>query len=617
MSAIRAMDAASPNRAPQASASAGPGGAESGHPFAEVMRSAVSPAQTAPRASDPPVASASSRAQFDRSSMTARTHSNRADGSVSNSSSQTPNGNPATRASNQDGQNADPLGSVTSSSAASDGVAPSLVDGQAQSSIPDTAVEGQSSGVASQRARMAATQTGSSPSETGRKQPPAAKGANASGGVSGAPTVATVASLTAASVSAIVPNIPVVKLPAGAPTGSSATTASTFGTKAIDAHTMAKDSSLSNPATASGLAGRIPQADGTAAVTGNVPHGPGIFPDGILDSQHPATVHGVQTIEERRSASANPETAANTTVTSSENQNGGSVNGPSGSQPASVADGISAPALTNSVSNSTADANTSNEVNPTGAGNSGAAATNAVGSGGNRAATSIHSGDGSKSSSFTAAIATVATAAKDLPSPHTNPADSGVGLHDSAGLVSVVGHPGASGSFSPSAAGSTAARATTADAFTALDSAAAGERGVLLHAAPHQVAVGVSDPSLGWVEVRAERVSGQIAAALTTNSAASHAALTSVLPTMATYLQEHQAGVHQVHVETSLAGGQAGTGSQGQPSSQSEARTAPDNRTVANVATNSWNAVPVGSVAVATGQRNNFIHEGHHFSIRA
>ena len=140
---------------------------------------------------------------------------------------------------------------------------------------------------------------------------------------------------------------------------------------------------------------------------------------------------------------------------------------------------------------------------------------------------------------------------------------------------------------------------------------------MLLHAAPHQVAVGVTDPSLGWVEVRAERVSGQIAAALTTGSAASHAALTSVLPTMATYLQEHHAGVHQVHVESSLAGGQAGTGSQGQASSQYDARTTTDTGTAINAATNSWNAVPVSSAAVASGQRNSFINEGHHFSIRA
>ena len=607
MSAIRAMDAVSPNHAPQASASTGPGVTEPGHPFAEVMRSAVSPAQTAPRASDHSGASASSRAQFHRSSMTARTPSNGEEEPVPAASSQTPIGNPATGASNQVGQNADPLGSVASS----------LVDGQAQTSIPITAVEGRSSELAPQPVRTGATQTGSSPSATGRKETPPAKDAKVGGGVSGSPAVATAASLTVASVSAVVPNIPVVQLPAGAQTGSSATTESTHGTKPIDGHTMAGDSSLSSPATAPGLAARTPQADGAAAATGIVPNGAGISTDGIVGSQHSATAHGVQTIDDRRGASANPATAANTSATSAANQNSGPVEGSSQSQPASVADGISAHALTNGSSNSAADANTSNAANTTGTVNSGAAGTGPVGSGGNRAATSIHGSDGSKSSSFTAAIPTVATAAKDLPGPHTNPADSGVGLHDSAGLVSAGSHSGATGSFSSSTAVSTAARATTADAFTALDSAAAGERGVLLHAAPHQVAVGVSDPSLGWVEVRAERVSGQIAAALTANSAASHAALTSVLPTMATYLQEHHAGVQQVHVESSLAGGQAGTGSQGQPSSQSEAPTVPDNLTAANAATNSWNAVPVGSAAVATGQRNNFIHEGHHFSIRA
>jgi hypothetical protein len=230
---------------------------------------------------------------------------------------------------------------------------------------------------------------------------------------------------------------------------------------------------------------------------------------------------------------------------------------------------------------------------------------------------SIHGSDGSKSSSFTAAIPTGATAAKNFADPHANLADSSLGLHDSASLVLGGGHPGASGSFSSPAARSTVARGITSDAFTAIDSVATGERGVLLHAAPHQVAVGISDPSLGWVEVRAERISGQIAAALTTNSTASHAALTSVLPTMATYLQDHQAGVHQVHVETSLAGGQAGTGSNGQSSSQGEARTVPDNRNAASTATNSWNAVPLASATVAAGQRNNFINEGHHFSIRA
>jgi hypothetical protein len=190
-------------------------------------------------------------------------------------------------------------------------------------------------------------------------------------------------------------------------------------------------------------------------------------------------------------------------------------------------------------------------------------------------------------------------------------------LHDSSSVFSAVSYSGTGGNFSPSNTGVTAALATTSDAFTALDSAGAGERGVLLHAAPHQVAVGVSDPSLGWVEVRAERISGQITAALSTNSSASHAALTSVLPTMATYLQEHHAGVQQVHVETSLAWGQPGAGSQGQSPSQSDARTSPDNLAMPNSGNNSWNPTPVGRGTILASQATNLINEGHHFSIRA
>jgi len=616
MSAIQPMDVPTPHPAMPVPVTMGPGGAEPGTPFAEVMRSAVAPAQTAPRASDPSGASGASGPQFNRASIASETQSNRVDASVSNSSSQTPIGNPATRASNPDGQTAEPSLDLTSSSTAVQNNASSLVDGQAQSSIPDTAVEGQSSAVTPQRARTATTKTGSSPSETGRKPTASVKEVNRSQGASGSATVATAASIAVASVSAIVPNIPVVQLPTGAQTASSAATETTHGTKPIDGHTMARDSSLSSPATASGLAARIPQADGATGAAAMLPQGPGISADGIVGSPRSSTVHGVQTIDERRGASANPATTANTTATSAADQNSGSE-GSGGSQPASVADGTSAHALTNGISNSAADANTSNAVGAAGAGSSGGAGNDPVKSGGDRASTSVHGSDGSKSSSFTAAIPTVATAAKDLPGAHANLADSGFGVPTGSSVFSAGSHSGASGSFSSSTAAPTASRATTADAFTALDSAASGERGVLLHAAPHQVAVGVSDPSLGWVEVRAERVSGQIAAALTANSAASHAALTSVLPTMATYLQEHHAGVQQVHVESSLAGGQAGTSSQGQPSSQSEAPTVPDNLTAANAATNSWNAVPVGSAAVATGQRNNFIHEGHHFSIRA
>ncbi len=569
------MDAASPNPAPQASASPGPGGAEPGHPFAEVMRSAVSPVQTAKRGSDPRRSSGASHPQVNRASIASGTQPHRVEGSLYKSSDQTPNGNPAKRASNQDGQSANPLGRVTSSSAAPDAVAPSLADRQAQSSIPVTAVEGQSNAVIPQRTCTAAKQAGSSPSQTVRKPSGSVKEVNRSQSASISPTVATAASLTVASVSAIMPNIPVVKLSAAAPTGPSTATASTFRAKAIDAHIVARDAPPTNSVAASG----VPTNDKHGAIS-------------------------------------NPATAENTMATSAANQNSGH-DGIGAGQQATVTDGTSAQAFTNRISNLSVDANTSNAASTAGAGNSAAAAKDPTGTAGDRAGTSIHGSEASKSSSFIAAIPTLATAAKDLPSPHTNPADSGVRLHDSSSVFAAGSNSGATGSSFQSKPSSTPVQTTTADAFTALDSAAASERGVLLHAAPHQVAVGVSDPSLGWVEVRAERVSGQIAAALTTNSAASHAALTSVLPTMATYLQEHHSGVHQVHVETSLAGRQAGTGSQGQASSQNQGHTAPDQLTVANAATNSWNAVPVVSAALATGQRNNSIHEGHHFSIRA
>jgi len=139
---------------------------------------------------------------------------------------------------------------------------------------------------------------------------------------------------------------------------------------------------------------------------------------------------------------------------------------------------------------------------------------------------------------------------------------------------------------------------------------------VLLHAAPHQIAVGITDPSLGWVEVRAERIAGQIAATLSTNSTASHAALTSVLPTMATYLQDHHTGVQQVHVETGLGGGQQGAGSQGQPFSQNDAPGSTDNASIVNPAVNGWAVAPLGGGLVPT-QGTGSIMEGHHFSIRA
>lgn len=150
-------------------------------------------------------------------------------------------------------------------------------------------------------------------------------------------------------------------------------------------------------------------------------------------------------------------------------------------------------------------------------------------------------------------------------------------VHGGPNFISLPGTAGSGGTSGLAHAPSVSNRIATPDAFTALDSSGSAEHGVLLHAAPHQVAVGVVDPSLGWVEVRAERIAGQVTAALTADSAASHAALTSAMPSMATYLQDHHTGVQHIQVETGLAGGQAGTGSQGHASSQGDAPNAGSN----------------------------------------
>ncbi|HTU48980.1 MAG TPA: hypothetical protein VMF56_00215 [Acidobacteriaceae bacterium] len=605
MSAIQPIDVAAPNRAMPVPVTSRPEVAEPGQPFAEVMQSAVSPTQmpqTAQKTSYPSNASASSRSQFNRFIMSAGANSNRAEESASASSSQAANGNATVQTANLQRQDSDSSNSVASS-AVPDGDASSLADGQTHSPIQVADVGDRSSEVTEQRVHADDNETGSSPALNGRKPTSSVKAANGHQDASGVPAVTTTASLAVASVSAILPNLPIVSLP----TASSAATESKSGTKLNDASTLTDDSSFSNRATTPNLTVPTPQKDGTTDAVAMQPHGAGVSTDGILVSEHSATAHGAQTSDERSYVNLN----------SNATHNGISTGDAGANQPAVVGDGGSTQARTNGSANIAGDATSSNTVSANGVGNSGTAGNDPVSSGGNGVATSIHDSNGSKSSSFTAAMPPTGMAAKDIPGQQANPVGSSAGMQNSSSIVSSAGHFGTPGSFPSSTVGSTAARATSADAFTALDSAAAGERGVLLHAAPHQVSVGVTDPSLGWVEVRAERVSGQIAAALTTSSAASHAALTSVLPTMATYLQEHHAGVQQVHVESSLTGGQAGTGSQGQTASQNEAQTSSNSAAVVSSSSSDWKAAPITRAAIPASQGTNSLYEGHHFSIRA
>ncbi len=605
MSAIQPMDVATPHPAIPVHVSAAPGGAEPAAPFAEVMRSAVTPSQMAQRASYPSSASASSRSQFNRSNRTSGTDSNRVNASVSNASSQAMTGRPSIPTGNPDGVSVASSVSATSSPADLNAAAASLVDGEAQSSITAADIGDRSSRGTTQPVRAAA-ETESSPAVDFRKPTSSAKETNRGQGASGFSAVATAPSIAVVSFPLIVTRASIVNLSRDPGVASSAADPISSKLKSVDGPPGRINSSISKAATAAAFAAHTSQEDGAAGSAGMLSHGAGISTDGIIGSHNPVPLHEGQIIDAHSNSSSKADATQNSNSSGDIGQN----------QSAVVGDGASTQPRANESAIVAGDPNSSNTVGVTGIGNLGAVGNDPVGSGGDRASTSVHGSDGLKDSGFTAAIPAVATAAKDLPASHANPADSDVGLQNSSSVFS-GNHSSATGGFFSSTAISTAPRATTADAFTALDSAASGERGVLLHAAPHQVAVGVSDPSLGWVEVRAERVSGQIAAALTTTTAASHAALTSVLPTMATYLQDHHAGIQQVHVETSLAGGQAGTGSQGQTASQSDARTRPDQIAAANSASSAWNSAPVASAIIPANHGTNVFQQGHHFSIRA
>jgi flagellar hook-length control protein FliK len=86
-----------------------------------------------------------------------------------------------------------------------------------------------------------------------------------------------------------------------------------------------------------------------------------------------------------------------------------------------------------------------------------------------------------------------------------------------------------------------APRAAAGAAFERMDSAAAPQ---VLESGPHQLAVGVRDAGLGWVEIRTHAAGGEIAAMLTASSTEAHAALSAQLPAMRDYL-----AAQHVHVD--------------------------------------------------------------------
>jgi len=105
--------------------------------------------------------------------------------------------------------------------------------------------------------------------------------------------------------------------------------------------------------------------------------------------------------------------------------------------------------------------------------------------------------------------------------------------------------------------------------FQRLDS---GETPVtLLHSSAHQIAVGVHDPSLGWVEVQTQSAAGHISATLSAASTDAHANLTAQMPAMTQYLADRNVSLHSLNVDTqgsAPGGGQpqhSGSGSESSP----------------------------------------------------
>lgn len=162
---------------------------------------------------------------------------------------------------------------------------------------------------------------------------------------------------------------------------------------------------------------------------------------------------------------------------------------------------------------------------------------------------------------------------------------------------------------------------TPSATFSAMDRAGSGPGGSLLHASPNQVSVGVADPHLGWIEVRAERVGGQVTAALTVNSITSHTELTSALPAISSYLNDHHQAVQHIHVEPGQAAWQTAAGSQEQSSGGRQRRN--NAQPVETISGSSEGGI---SAAVSIVQRANHGAEaapqrskveGHQFSVRA
>jgi flagellar hook-length control protein FliK len=81
-----------------------------------------------------------------------------------------------------------------------------------------------------------------------------------------------------------------------------------------------------------------------------------------------------------------------------------------------------------------------------------------------------------------------------------------------------------------------------------------GTAPVVLHAGAQQVAVGVHDPSLGWVEIKTQSAAGHVDATLVAASGQTHDALAAQLPAISQFLEQRDVRVGSLVVNHQSAG---------------------------------------------------------------
>ncbi len=71
----------------------------------------------------------------------------------------------------------------------------------------------------------------------------------------------------------------------------------------------------------------------------------------------------------------------------------------------------------------------------------------------------------------------------------------------------------------------------------------------ILESSPHNLAVGVRDAGLGWIEIRTHAVAGQVAATLASNTHEAHTTIAAALPAIRDTLMNEQVALHSLSAE--------------------------------------------------------------------